>query len=168
MYHGRSKRNSKEKNQRYHAKVRMLQHYGIQITNLDLEKMAEIYRHNPDVAILYRQSNRVVKAVIPYKGDVYPTVYDKTRHQIVTILKEEYLTPRQRKIFEACKPRLVMSQSNVGNNIVISEELSVKENEKQEPEEIEEDMESNIHVNLGSEEENQKLMEEAFGRLLDH
>lgn len=168
MYHGRSKRNSKEKNQRYHAKIRMLQHYGIQLTNLDLEKMAEIYRHNPDVAILYRQSNRVVKAVIPYNGAVYPIVYDKTRHQIVTILKEEYLTPRQKKIFEACKARLVMSQSNVGNNIVIPEEISVKENEEQEPEEKEEDVESNIHVNLGSEEENQRLMEEAFDRLLDH
>lgn len=165
MYRGRTKRNSKEKNQRYHAKIRMLQHYGIQLTNLDLEKMAEIYRHNPDVAILYRQSNRVVKAVIPYNGSVYPIVYDKTRHQIVTILKEEYLTPRQRKIFEACKARLVMSQSNVENNIVIPEEISVKENEEQEPEEKEEDVESNTHIDLGSEEENQKLMEEAFERL---
>ena len=166
MYRGRTKRNSKEKNQRYHAKIRMLQHYGIQLTNLDLEKMAEIYRHNPDVAILYRQSNRVVKAVIPYNGAVYPIVYDKTRHQIVTILKEEYLTPRQKKIFEACKARLVMSQSNVGNNIVIPENLPVESNKEEiEEGETEEDMEMNNHVDYRSEEENQRLMEEAFGRL---
>ena len=163
MYHGKAKRNSKEKNQRYHAKVRMLQHYGIQLTNLDLMKMAEIYRHNPDVAILHRQSNRVVKAVIPYKGDVYPIVYDKIRHQLVTILKEEYLTPRQRKIFEACKARLTMAQSNTNNGIVIP--VPIPELEEQEETEEEVETESNSHIDLGSEEENQRLMEEVFERL---
>ena len=167
MYHGKAKRNSKEKNQRYHAKVRMLQHYGIQLTNLDLMKMAEIYRHNPDVSILHRQSNRVVKAVIPYKGDVYPIVYDKIRHQLVTILKEEYLTPRQRKIFEGCKERLLLKQQESSNKIAIPKDLVLQEDEiKEEIEEedviVEEEVSSAVIIQV---EEDRRLMDEAFNRL---
>lgn len=164
MRHVNSKRNSKEKNQRYHAKVRMLQHYGIQITNADLEKMAEIYRHNPDVAILYRPSNRIVKAAIPYKGTVYPIIYDKVRHQIVTVLKEEYLTPRQKKIFESCKNRQQFHQSIIGNKIELPKDLLVKNSQEEGLNEIKEEncVEKNDYVEIEEEKENKRLMEEAF------
>lgn len=167
MRHLRPKRNSKEKNQRYHAKMRMLQHYGIQITNIDLAKMSEIYRHNPDVVILRRQSNRVVKAVIPYLGTVYPIVYDRLRKQIVTVLKEEYLTPRQRKIFEGCKERLLLKQQESSNKIAIPKDLVLQENEiKEEIEEEDDIMEEEVSsAVIIQAEEDRRLMEEAFNRL---
>lgn len=164
MMHHRTKRMSKVKNQRYHAKVRMLQHYDIQITNDDLEKMAEIYRHNPDVAILVKQSNRVVKAVIPYKGNCYPVVYDKKRHQIVTILKEEYLTSKQQRIFESCVFRLHNKESEIGAK-VIPESLEVECNEEEEIIPQEEESVDDDYVEITESDAN--LMQEAFDRLLN-
>ena len=169
MMHHRTKQMSKEKNQRYHAKVRMLQHYGKQITNYDLDRMAEIYRHSVDTVILVKQSNRIRKALIWYKGEAYPIVYDKTRNQIVTVLKEEYLSSKQRVIFENFKFRMANKMSEIHNpvlrgNVDVStreDTVEVVETDTTEKEFIEEEQEET------EEEMNRRLMKEAFDRLLN-
>lgn len=156
------KRNSKEKNQRYHAKMRMLQHYGVSISYADLEKMAEIFRHDPDTAILSKRSNRLTKAVIAYKGICYPIVYDSSRHQLVTILKSEYLSPKQKQIFDSCQFRQNNKQldnvtkvlPNVFDLVAVDEENIVVVEDESAEQEIED-----------SETEDEKLMREAFERL---
>jgi len=115
MRHVHPKRMSKKKNQRYHAKVRMLQHYGRQITDYDLDRMAEIYKYSLDTVILVKQSNRIRKALIWYQGEAYPIVYDKVRKQIVTILKVEYLTQRQRAIYDNFKARMENKVTEIHN-----------------------------------------------------
>ena len=164
MMHHKKKRMSKEKNQRYHAKIRMLQHYGKQITNYDLERMGEIYRHSVDTVILSKNSNRTRKALITYKGEVYPIVYDKIRHQIVTVLNVEYLTPAQRVIYENLKARTLMSESKIQNTVI-------PENVEFETEHVEESVVETdppveeYFTNELTNEEERKLMEEAFNKI---
>lgn len=173
MRHVHPKRMSKKKNQRYHAKVRMLQHYGKQITNYDLDRMAEIYKYSSDTVILVKQSNRIRKALIWYQGEAYPVIYDKIRKQIVTVLKVEYLTPQQRAIYDNFKARKLSSVTEMYNppipedvdltSVTVREESietvptveDVSENEQEELGQIEET----------EEEMNQRLMKEAFDNL---
>lgn len=170
MRHIKTKRNSKEKNQRYHAKVRMLQHYGVQLTNLDLEKMAEIYRHHPDTRILIRQSNRITKAVIPYNGQCYPIVYDHKRHQLVTVLNVDYLSERQRRIYDQCCYRLEqkkLSHDTTSGQTVLDDNLIPDVETEQITEEYEEEQThvDNSYVFISSDEEAKQLMQDAFNRL---
>lgn len=164
MRHVHPKRMSKEKNQRYHAKVRMLQHYGKQITNYDLQRMAEIYRHSPDTVILTKQSHRVRKALIWYQGEAYPIIYDKVRKQIVTVLKVEYLTDAQLVIYENFKSRMILQQSEIKNTVLPTDvKVNVVEEEK---ESVETTPPEQVYFEDGlSEEENQRLMKEAFDKL---
>ena len=164
MRHVHPKRMSKEKNQRYHAKVRMLQHYGKQITNYDLQRMAEIYRHSPDTVILTKQSHRVRKALIWYQGEVYPIIYDKVRKQIVTVLKVEYLTDAQLVIYENFKSRMILQQSEIKNTVLPKDvKVNVVEEEK---ECVETTPPEQAYFEDGlTEEENQRLMKEAFDKL---
>lgn len=169
MRHVHPKRMSKKKNQRYHAKVRMLQHYGKQITNYDLDRMAEIYKYSLDTVILVKQSNRIRKALIWYQGEAYPIVYDKVRKQIVTVLKVEYLTPRQRHIYDNFKARMTTTVTEIHNPPipedvdleVVDAEEEVVETDTTEEELIEEEQEET------EEEMNQRLMKEAFDSLPD-
>ena len=118
MRHIRQRRNSKEKNQRYHSKIRALQHFGQQLTNLDLEKMAEIYRHSFDTRLLKKQTCRLMKAIITYNDNVYPIIYDKKRHQIVTILKPDYLNEKERMVYDACYARMLLEKKRTGERVV--------------------------------------------------
>lgn len=168
MMHHRLKRMTKEKNQRYHAKVRMLQHYGKQITNYDLDRMAEIYRHSVDTVILVKQSNRIRKALIWYQGEAYPIVYDKTRNQIVTVLKIEYLTPNQLEKYEKFKFRMLNKISKVDNPVIPnSVHFDFSEDEKNEVQTVPTEktvVQECNHVEI-NETEDRKLMIEAFDKL---
>lgn len=174
MRHIRTKRNSKDKNQRYHSKIRALQHFGQQITNADLEKMAEIYRHSEDTRILKKQTCRLVKAVITYNDTVYPIVYDKKRHQLVTILKPEYLNTEERNIYDACRARMLCKKNIIEHHVPepirdiklnIDIENDTIETEVVEHEETTSPVEENDHVVLPTEDEGKTVMEEIMKRL---
>ena len=174
MRHIRTKRNSKEKNQRFHSKIRALQHFGQQITNDDLEKMAEIYRHSEDTRILKKQTCRLVKAVITYNDTVYPIIYDKKRHQLVTILKPEYLNAEERNIYDACRARMLRKKNTIVYNVPapirnikidIDVENNIVESEIVEQKETTSPVEENSHVILPTEEEGKEMMEEVMARL---
>ena len=163
LRHIRYKRGSKVKNQRYHAKVRALQHYEVKLTNLDLEKMAEIYRHSPSTIYLRKQSNRVSKAIITYNGQVYPIVYDKKRHQLITILKPEYLSPTDFREYELCVASLHSGSSKLQETTIEGLPEVV---ESEEPEEVLE--EETMEVDDGFVElkdDDEQLMQEAFNKL---
>ena len=154
---------SKKKNQRYHAKIRMLQHYGKQITNYDLDRMAEVYKYSTDTVVLVKQSNRVKKALIWYKGEAYPVIYDKIRKQIVTILKVEYLTPNQREVYDRFKARMLLKEAR-NNEQTVSNTVILDEPEMEE--EIDEDIPAEEEIIEETEEEiNQRLMKEAFDKI---
>lgn len=171
MRHVHPKRMSKKKNQRYHAKVRMLQHYGRQITDYDLDRMAEIYKYSLDTVILVKQSNRIRKALIWYQGEAYPIVYDKVRKQIVTILKVEYLTQRQRAIYDNFKARMENKVTEI-HNPPVPEDMDLEvvdaDEEVVETDTTAEELIEEEEVEETEEEMNQRLMKEAFDRLLDY
>ena len=169
MRHTRHKRTSKEKNQRHHTRMRALQRYGQQLTNDDLEKMAEIYRHSPDTWILHKQSCRVIKAIITYKETVYPIIYDKHRHQIVTILSPTYLNNREREIYNKCLNRLKQTTQHT-SGLVVLDSLSETSEITSKQEEIVEEIvgeikEENDYVEFPSKEEQKSLMDKVMSEL---
>ena len=166
MRHIRIRHASKEKNQRYHAKIRALQHFGEQLTNLDLQKMAEIYRHSPQTKILERLSNRVTKAIIGYRDKAYPIIYDKSRHQIATILKPDYLSTEERKIYDNFQAMLVTKNDSFGNT-VISEDVKIAKEEHHDPDvPIVKKVDKPLLVGqLVITEHDQEIMEEYFSNL---
>lgn len=105
------KKGNKARNQNYHAKLRALQRFGVALNNDDLGRMAEVYRHDPSTTILYKQSNTRIKAIITYRGEAYPIIYDKTRHQLATVLTPDYLNKREREVYDKYKARLVKEES---------------------------------------------------------
>ena len=68
------KKRSKAQSQQSHTKLRARQRFGVWITNADLNRMAEVYRHSLDTKVLTKQSNRRVKAIITYKGEAFPII----------------------------------------------------------------------------------------------
>lgn len=166
MRHFRSrKRKSKEKNQRYHAKVRALQRYFVKLTNYDLDRMAEIYRHSPDTIRLYKQSNRVTKALITYNGVVYPIIYDKHRKQIVTILKPEYLHGDDRKKYESRVAALNLQLSEVKNHVLPKDVKINGEDIEESIEELSEEEEQVESDYVEITDDDQTLMQEAMDKL---
>ena len=105
------KKRSKSQNQQSHTKLRARQRFGVWITNADLSRMAEVYRYSLDTKVLTKQSNRRVKAIITYKGEAFPIIYDKFRHQLATILSPEYLNTNERIIYTEYKNKLIKGGS---------------------------------------------------------
>lgn len=165
MKHVHRKRMSKEKNQRYHAKIRMLQHYGKQITNYDLDRMAEVYLYTNNRVILFKQSNRVRKALIWYQNEVYPIIFDRNRRQIVTVLKVDYLTPKQLEIYHQFKSRMETGVTEI-HNPVISNDVIFETNDDVEDTVETSPIETENPIEEETEEEmNQRLMREAVERM---
>lgn len=104
------KKRSKAQNQQSHTKLRARQRFGVWITNDDLNRMAEVYRHSLDTKVLTKQSNRRVKAIITYNGEAFPIIYDKTRHQLATILSPDYLDTNERAIYTEYKNKLTKGE----------------------------------------------------------
>lgn len=84
------KREDKAKTQKRHAKTRMLQRYGIGLTD---EIYADfIHQINTGRAIfIERQSVRVSKFWVRFETQMIPVVYDRHRKTIVTVLEQEWV-----------------------------------------------------------------------------
>jgi Zn-dependent oligopeptidase len=78
-------KNAKAKNQAYHAKVRALQRYDLDITNEDLRKIVGIIQNNR-AKLVMRQSHRVSVWDLEYEGKQVRVAYDKSRSSIATFL----------------------------------------------------------------------------------
>ncbi|MCQ2380704.1 MAG: hypothetical protein MJ025_07275 [Victivallaceae bacterium] len=121
MWHGRTKRLSARKNFAFHARIRMLQRHDVKITNEDLAKMEAMLRNGRETVLISR-SGCSVKVAVPYRDRVFPVIYDEHRRQIVTFLKEEFLTPTQKERFDMCHPHIDLPHT-VFRNPVIPEDM---------------------------------------------
>ena len=76
--------------QRFHAKKRALQRYGV---NLPTTAQAAIVKliQKGQARWLKTQSNRVTHWAVEWEGKILPVVYDKLRKQLVTVLPPEAL-----------------------------------------------------------------------------
>lgn len=84
----------KEVAQRFHAKKRATQRYGIQLTT---QKQAAIVKliQRGKARWLKTQSNRITHWAVEWEGQIIPVVYDKIRKQLVTVLPLEALEEEQ-------------------------------------------------------------------------
>lgn len=90
----RTRRKLKKKHkyaaQRYHAKRRLLQRYGIELTDeLRLDMISQIA--SGKAKFIERQSRRITVHLVRAEQDTFvPAVYDSNRKEIVTFLLREW------------------------------------------------------------------------------
>ena len=89
---------SKAESQRVHTKTRMLQRYGIELNRRSYQEIANPIRDRgvngpKNSRFVDRQSNRITRWFVRYKGRWFPVVYDSKRKTVVTILPEGSLGP---------------------------------------------------------------------------
>ena len=75
----------KKRFQFQHAKNRFLDRHGFVLTKSVHQEMVNLIRSGKTEKVDV-QSNRVVKHRIIYKNEVFFCIYDKSRHQIITVL----------------------------------------------------------------------------------
>jgi len=76
---------TKEKNQRFHFKQRMLTRYGFEIYNTDIDKIIQIISKG-ESKVIRKQSRTFVVHQVPFNGKNIEVVYDKVRRTLVTVL----------------------------------------------------------------------------------
>jgi len=80
----------KEVAQRFHAKKRARQRYGIDLPTVVQAAIVKRIQRGQG-RWLKTQSNRVTHWAVEWEGQTIPVVYDKIRKQIVTVLPPEAL-----------------------------------------------------------------------------
>ncbi len=80
------RRSDKATAQRYHARQRALERYGLDLTDDDLEVLVRRVQAGTDVTLFDKQSHRVTTWIMNVRGITCRVVYDKTRKTIVSFL----------------------------------------------------------------------------------
>ncbi|HMZ78101.1 MAG TPA: hypothetical protein PLL06_00275 [Acidobacteriota bacterium] len=81
---------SKAKGQRYHAKERALERYGLVLTRAVYREWVKLIQSHK-ATFVSRTSCRLTKFIVHWQGQDFPVVYDSVRKAIVTVLPNEAL-----------------------------------------------------------------------------
>lgn len=76
--------------QRFHAKKRATQRYGLTLTTEKQQAIVRLIQLGRG-RFIRNQSNRVSVWAVEYGGMILPVVYDKNRKVLVTVLPQEAL-----------------------------------------------------------------------------
>ena len=79
-------RHTKTINQRFHAKRRARERFGLELNRQDLREIAGQIQNGKDARLLGQESLRLSHWMVSYQGTEMHAVYDKKRHQVVTFL----------------------------------------------------------------------------------
>ena len=82
------KKLTKSKSQRIHAKSSALSRYNINFNRDSLNKIVSLIQKGKGI-LVERQSLRITTWLVSYEGNILYTVYDASRHNIVTFLPIE-------------------------------------------------------------------------------
>lgn len=83
---------SKKYSQRAHAKRRALERFGIELTK-DVRRTLVQAIQKGEARFRARQSLRITHWIVEYQGKELPVVYDRQRHEIVTVLPAPPVSP---------------------------------------------------------------------------
>lgn len=86
---------SKSKCNELHARRRAAERFGLNISQRQYEEMNRICSRGDYVCFLERQSNTRSKAVIMYREEYIPVIYDRNRKQVITVLSLNMLTEKE-------------------------------------------------------------------------
>lgn len=103
----------------YHARKRAKERYNLDLSTSDIKMIiSDIQNHT--AIFVNKQSCRVSVWKISIKGNTYPVVYDKMRHQIITFLPQEALIDAEKDRQEDLRRRENIKKS-LHKNIEIPE-----------------------------------------------
>jgi len=74
--------------QRRHAKKRFLQRHGLDF-NRNVRRFFEESIKKGTATFVYKQTGRITVWDVEYEGKIYRVIYDKQRHNIVTVLDND-------------------------------------------------------------------------------
>jgi len=75
-----------------HTQRRVLQRYGCWLEKRAIEELAAMCRRGEFFCHLGRQSLTRSKIVVKQNGRLFPLIYDKKRHCVITVLTMEMLS----------------------------------------------------------------------------
>ena len=88
----RRSKKSKTASLMIHTQRRVLQRYGCWLEKRTIEELAAMCRRGEFFCHLGRQSLTRSKIVVKQNGRLFPLIYDKKRHCIITVLTMEMLS----------------------------------------------------------------------------
>lgn len=91
---------SKKKTLLKHSKRRLFERYGLSFNNQQLKDMAFICKNGHYLCHFGRQSLTKSKMLIKFNQIVFPVIYDKQRHCIITVLTMNMLSDEEKKLAE--------------------------------------------------------------------
>ena len=100
MRHGRK---SKTTSMMVHAQRRILERYGCWLEKRTVREFAAMCRRGKFFCHLGRQSLTRSKIVVKQNGRLFPLIYDKKRHCVITVLTMEMLSADERSMVAAAE-----------------------------------------------------------------
>ena len=91
----RHSKKSKTASLMIHTQRRVLQRYGCWLEKRAFEELAAMCRRGEFFCHLGRQSLTRSKIVVKQNGRLFPLIYDKKRHCVITVLTMEMLSARE-------------------------------------------------------------------------
>lgn len=75
-----------------HTHNRAKERLDLNLSKLEIKELSNICKHSKYLYFLEKISNIKSKMIVKYKNKIFPVVYDKSRHCIVTILTMDMLS----------------------------------------------------------------------------
>lgn len=91
---------NKKKSLLKHAQKRTFERYGLTLNHQQIKDMGFMCKNNNYICHLGKQSLTRSKIVIKYQNNIYPVIYDKTRHCIITVLTYDMLSLKEKNNVE--------------------------------------------------------------------
>lgn len=91
---------SKKKTLLKHSQRRLFERYGLSYNSQQLKDMAMICKNNRYLYHFEKQSLTRSKILIKYLNNVFPVIYDKTRHCIITVLTIDMLSQDEKNLIQ--------------------------------------------------------------------
>lgn len=91
---------SKKKTLNKHTKRRIFERFGRTFNNQEIKDMAMICKNQKYILHLGHQSLNKSKIIIKFKNEIFPVIYDKKRHCIITVLTLNMLSNEEKDLLK--------------------------------------------------------------------
>ena len=88
---------NKTKCLRIHTKRRLYERYGLVFNNQQLKDMSMMCKNQKYLLHLGLQSLTKSKMIIKFNNQLFPVIYDKSRHCIITVLSMDMLSEEEKQ-----------------------------------------------------------------------
>lgn len=89
---------NKKKTLENHTKKRIFERFGKSFNHQMIKDMANICKNQKYLLHLGHQSLMKSKMIIKFQNEIFPVIYDKSRHCIITVLTLDMLSDEEKNL----------------------------------------------------------------------